>query len=112
MAFEKICSLDDVWEGEMEEFGTSSGQDVLVVCIEGGRIKVFQAMCPHQEIALVEGTFKDGVVTCRAHLWQFDCETGNGLNPTDCRIVEYPSKVEGEDVYVDVEGIEPCRSHT
>ncbi|MDD3443989.1 MAG: Rieske 2Fe-2S domain-containing protein [Zavarzinia sp.] len=112
MAFEKICSLDDVWEGEMEEFTTAEGRDVLVVCIEGGKIKAFQSMCPHQEIALIDGTFENGVITCKAHLWQFDSETGQGLNPTDCRIAEYPIKIDGDDVFIDVAGIEPCKSHT
>lgn len=112
MAFEKICSLDDVWEGEMEEFTTAEGRDVLVVCIEGGKIKAFQSMCPHQEIALIDGTFENGVITCKAHLWQFDSETGQGLNPTDCRIAEYPIKIDGDDVFIDVAGVEPCKSHT
>lgn len=112
MAYEKICSLDDVWEGEMEVFETADGVEVLILGLDGGRVKAYQAMCPHQDIALVEGNFKDGVLTCRAHLWQFDCETGKGVNPTDCHITEYPIRVDGDDVFVDVEGLEPARSHT
>ena len=112
MAFEKICTLDDVWEGEMEAFSTPSGVDVLVVGVEGGDVKAFQAMCPHQEIELVEGEFDGKVLTCKAHLWQFDCETGKGINPSDCKIAEYPVKVDDEDVLVDVGEIEPCKSHS
>ena len=112
MAFEKICTLDDVWEGEMEAFTTASGVDVLVICLEGGEVKAFQAICPHQEIDLVEGEFDGHTLTCKAHLWQFSCRDGKGINPGDCHLAEYPVRIEGEDVFVDTEGIEPFRSHT
>ena len=32
---------------------------------------------------------------------------GKGVNPGHAEIAQYPVKIEGEDVYVDVEGIEP-----
>ena len=112
MAFEKICTLDDVWEGDMQQFETGDGTEVLVVYAEGGDLKAFQNNCPHQEFELVEGTLEDYVLTCRAHLWQFDVRDGNGINPSDCKLAIYPTKIEGDDVYVDVEGIETFISHT
>lgn len=112
MAFEKVCTLDDVWEGEMDAFPTAAGVDVLIVAVDGGEVRAFQAMCPHQEIELVEGEFDGKVLTCKAHLWQFDCGTGKGINPSDCQLARYPVKVEGEDIYVDVAGVEPFKSHS
>jgi len=111
MAFEKLCTLDDVWEGEMESFDISDGKSVLLIGMEGGEIKAYQAMCPHQQIELVEGTFEDCVLTCRAHLWQFDCKSGKGINPDDAQLAEYPIKIDGDDVYIDAEGVEPLMSH-
>jgi len=114
MAFEKICTLDDVWEGDMKAFTTSDGTEVLVVAHENDTVVIFQNMCPHQEITLGQkGTLnEDGVLTCTAHLWEFDSCTGAGLNPTDCKLAVYPSKVDGDDVYVDTDGIIPEVSHS
>jgi len=112
MAFEKVCTLDDVWEGDMDSFETPSGTEVLIVCLDGGNVKAFQAFCPHQDIELVEGEFDGKALTCRAHLWQFDCTTGKSINPDDCSIAEYPVKVEGDDVFVDIVGVEPVKAHS
>ncbi len=112
MAFEKICTLDDVWEGDMDAFETENGTPVLVVGLDGGGLKAYQAICPHQEIELVDGEFDGNVIICKAHLWQFSSSTGKGINPTDCEIAEYPLKIEGEGVWVNVEGIEPFMAHS
>lgn len=111
MSFTKVCTLDDVWEGEMESF-TVNGHDVLLVCAEGGDVKAFQGICPHQDIPLVEGKFDGTKVICRAHLWQFDACTGKGINPEDCALAEYPVKVDGEDILVETDGVEPLFAHT
>jgi toluene monooxygenase system ferredoxin subunit len=111
MGFTKVCSVEDIWEGEMEPF-TVNGHDIMLVCAEGGEIKAFQGMCPHQDIALAEGKFDGKKVICRAHLWQFDASTGKGINPDDCALAEYPVKVEGDDVFVATDGVTPLFAHT
>ena len=111
MSFTRVCALDDLWEGEMEAF-TVNGQEILLVCAEGGVIKAFQGVCPHQDIALVEGTFDGKTVICRAHLWQFDACTGQGINPRDCALAEYPVDIVGEEVFVQTDGVTPVFAHT
>lgn len=106
MAFTKICSLDDLWEGDME-MRPLGKVPVLLIYPEGGEIRAFQGICPHQQVPLWEGTFEGGVLTCKAHEWSFDGNTGVGINPGGCTLAQYKVKVEGEDVFVDVEGVEP-----
>lgn len=112
MSFEKICTLDDIWQGDMGSFETRDGTEVLLVYPDGGELRAFQNICPHQHFELIEGTLEDNVLTCRAHLWQFDANSGQGVNPVDCALANYPIKIEGDDVYIDVAGIEPLYSHT
>ncbi len=111
MAYQKACTLDDVWEGEMSEVEVD-GHVLLLVGLDGGAVRAFQGMCPHQDIPLSEGRFDGRTVMCRAHQWTFDARTGQGINPADCRLAEYPVKVEGEDVLVDVADVTPLFAHT
>ena len=111
MGFKQVCALDDLWEGEMESF-TVDGHEILLVCADGGEIKAFQGICPHQDIPLVEGKFDGKKVICRAHLWQFDASTGKGINPDDCALAEYPVKVEGDAVFVRTTDVEPLFAHS
>ena len=106
MAFERVCGLDDLWQGEMESFEVA-GTDVLMVHLEDGSIHAIQAMCPHQEVELADGELDGAVLTCSMHLWQFDVASGTGVNPSHAEIAKYPVRVEGDDVFVDTAGVEP-----
>ena len=78
MAFVKLCKLEDLWEGEMESFEVD-GVEILVVWPTDGEIVAFQAVCPHQDIPLVEGKFDGKSLICRAHLWQFVLTSGHSI---------------------------------
>lgn len=111
MAFQKVCVLDDLWEGDMASFEVN-GQEILLIWPENGELKAFQGACPHQGIPLVEGEFDGKTLTCRAHEWLFDGCTGSGINPDNCRLAVYPVKIEDEQVFVDTDGIVPFHAHT
>ncbi|MGD9526352.1 Rieske 2Fe-2S domain-containing protein [Pseudonocardia sp.] len=111
MAFVRACSLDDLWAGEMESYELD-GKDVLVAHLDSGEVVATQAICPHQQIELVEGTLEKATLTCRAHLWTFDLATCTGLNPAHSALARYPVKVDGDDVYVDPDGDSPKIAHS
>jgi toluene monooxygenase system ferredoxin subunit len=101
MGYRFACTLDDCWEGEMKQVSVD-GVDVLIIHAAGGSIGAFGALCPHQEIPLVEGRLEGGLLTCSAHLWEFDAVTGQGVNPDDCALQRYPVKLESEQIFVDI----------
>jgi toluene monooxygenase system ferredoxin subunit len=111
MAFRKVCTLDDLWQGDMTEVELD-GHEILLVWPEEGDIRAYQGVCPHQDIPLAEGKFDGKVIMCRAHQWTFDSTTGNGINPGKCQLANYPVKVEGEDIFVDTDGIVPLFATT
>lgn len=111
MAFQRACSLDDLWQGEMQVIKIN-GTEVLMVHTDDGQVVATQAECPHQEVCLGEGELKGHTLTCKQHLWQFDVTTGKGLNPAHAELAIYPIRIEGDDVFVKVEGVEPKYAHS
>jgi nitrite reductase/ring-hydroxylating ferredoxin subunit len=75
----ELIEADALWDGEMESFDVGDAE-VLVVKVDG-QIRAYDGICPHQSQSLVEGDLEGGVLTCRAHEWQFDARTGAGINP-------------------------------
>ena len=82
------------------------GTQVLLVRTEAGELSAIQYFCPHQQVALIEGSLEGEVLTCSAHLWEVNVLTGKGVNPEHAEIARYPIKVEDEQVYVAVAGVE------
>jgi toluene monooxygenase system ferredoxin subunit len=87
-----VCHVDDLWEGEMTTV-TVGARPILLVKI-GGEILAYQGWCPHQAHPFSEGQCEDGVLTCGAHLWQFDLTTGQGLNPRHAKLRRFPVVVD------------------
>lgn len=87
----EVCDEADLWEGDMQAFDVGD-HEVLVVNIDG-ELHAYHGVCPHQNIPLVEGTLEGKVLTCRAHLWQFDACTGEGINPSSAALKRIPIRV-------------------
>jgi toluene monooxygenase system ferredoxin subunit len=111
MGFVKVCTLDDLWEGDMEAFEVE-GQRILLVHLPGGEVRATQVECPHQQGDLTEGLLDGTTLTCPVHLWEFDVKTCHGINPTHARLASYPVKLDGDDVYVDPDGDTPKYAHS
>jgi toluene monooxygenase system ferredoxin subunit len=97
--WERVCAEDDVWEGEMSFRCLSDGTPVLMVNADG-RIRAYQGTCPHQRNILADADLDDGVITCPAHLWEFDASTGAGINPSTARLAEYTTDLRDGYIYV------------
>ena len=106
MGFVKVCTLDDLWEGDMEAFDVA-GRRILLIHLPGGEVRATQTECPHQQGDLTDGLLDGTTLTCSVHLWEFDVTTCQGINPTHPTLASYPVKVDGDDVYVDPEGDTP-----
>ena len=88
-----VATLDDLWEGEMIDVQVGD-ELILLVNLTGGDIRAYQGYCPHQKTTLADGKLEGRILTCAAHLWQFDLSTGEGVNPKSCQLHRYDVKIE------------------
>ena len=69
-----------------------------------GSFFALDGICPHQGGPLGKGRLNGCVLTCPWHGWQFDVRTGqHQINPS-LRHPSFPVKVEGDEVFVDLDG--------
>jgi toluene monooxygenase system ferredoxin subunit len=77
------------WCGVLNE-DQLGDDDMAAVSVDGvpvlvarrrGSLYAWADRCPHKESRLSDGDFDDGVLVCARHLWQFDIETGDSLEP-------------------------------
>ncbi len=60
--------------------------------------------CPHMGFPLHRGTVEEGLLTCHWHHARFDLATGGTLDPFADDVRAFPVEVDGDDVYVVVDG--------
>jgi toluene monooxygenase system ferredoxin subunit len=89
--FVELIDAAELWDGEMESYDVGDAE-VLLIKVDG-EIRAYNGICPHQSVSLVEGELEDGVLTCRAHEWQFDALTGEGVNPRDTCLTRHDVRV-------------------
>jgi toluene monooxygenase system ferredoxin subunit len=81
-----------------------NGRRVLLVRTEAG-YAAFEDRCAHLGVRLSEGSLSGCVLTCRAHHYQYDAASGQGINPRSVRLARFPVEVTKDAVLVDVPAI-------
>ena len=100
MAFRKVATLDELWDGEMMALETD-GRVVLLVNLHGD-VHAYADSCPHLGTRLSQGSLQRTVLTCSTHGWEFDASTGQGINPKTACLESFAVKVENGDILIDV----------
>jgi toluene monooxygenase system ferredoxin subunit len=110
LAWIEVATLDDLWEGEVTDVQVGD-ELILLVHLAGGEIRAHQVRCPHQRTALADGHIDGPLLTCAAHLWQFNLSTGQGVNPQGCQLYRYRVKVEDATISVGIPQDGQSHSH-
>ena len=100
LAWKRLGASREVPENGMKEFSVD-GVNVLVVNAGDGFF-AYQALCPHEAVALEQGIHDGSVLTCLEHMWQFDLRTGAPLGDAEVGLKGYPLKEERGELYVEL----------
>ncbi|MDQ3812259.1 MAG: Rieske 2Fe-2S domain-containing protein, partial [Chloroflexota bacterium] len=82
----------------------SAGGHGIAVFAHDGRFFAVDNRCPHMGFPLSRGTVRDGLLTCHWHHARFDLEGGGTLDPFADNVRTFRVEVDGEAVYVVLDG--------
>jgi nitrite reductase (NADH) small subunit len=97
----RIASLSECPPGSAREL-VADDRVIALFNVEGD-IYALDGICPHQGGPLGKGTVAGCIVTCPWHGWQFDIRTGLLQTTSSLRHTAFPTKVTGDQVYVDLD---------
>lgn len=101
MAFVRVASLSELWDGERRCF-TLEGRRVFLIKLDD-RVYAYENRCAHRELPIGTGHLDGYVLTCPSHAWQYDIRTGHGVNPDGARLRPFAVRIEDDEVLLDVE---------
>ena len=114
--YSEAASVNDLREGTMKKV-TVHDHAILLARVKG-RYYAVDALCPHLEGDLSEGTLDDTILTCPMHHSQFDLRDGHVIRWTDLTgirltfasrqqppksLKQYPVLVKGDKILIALE---------
>jgi nitrite reductase (NADH) small subunit/3-phenylpropionate/trans-cinnamate dioxygenase ferredoxin subunit len=100
MAFQTVCRVGDIPEGDSKSF--TVGDKAIAVFFANGNYYAIEDHCPHMGSPLSGGYVEDGIVTCPWHAWRFRLNDGAWADNPRIKIGCYAVRVEGDLVQVEV----------
>ena len=102
MSYQRACAVTDVPADAA--LAVTVDDTPVAVARDGEDWYAIYNVCSHEEIPLDEGELEDGEIECWLHGSRFDLRTGKPTSlPATEPVAIYPVKVEGGDVFVDVQ---------
>ena len=102
MVWKRVASVKNFPPGSSREI-VESGRVIALFHVNGEWFAL-DGICPHQGGPLGKGKLNGCILTCPWHGWQFDVRTGqHQINPSLVH-PSFPVRVEGDDVFVDLDG--------
>jgi toluene monooxygenase system ferredoxin subunit len=99
MTFREVAKVDELWVGEMLRVRVDDLPVLLLRTDQG--FFAYEDRCAHLGLPLSTGKLVRGVLVCREHLYEYDAETGCGINPRCVKLRGFPTRLLDGAVLVD-----------
>ncbi|OGQ05683.1 MAG: hypothetical protein A2W61_00640 [Deltaproteobacteria bacterium RIFCSPLOWO2_01_44_7] len=96
----KVAKISDLKIGEGKTVDIHGKP--IALFNNGGTFQAIDNTCPHRGGSLGEGKLKENCVVCPLHQWTFNLETGQNIRNTAVKLNVYPTKIEGEEVWIEI----------
>ncbi len=101
----KILETDALPEGEMRE--ARCDKRLLCAVRHGGKLSVFDDVCPHQGSPLSTGWLYEGLVVCPWHGWAYEPVSGRPSSGLGASLVKHEVQERPDGIYVRLADGEP-----
>ena len=98
----RVCRLADIVDDELRAFAVDGVTWPVIVTRTGGELVATPGVCPHEDVALVDGHLEDGAIVCPGHSYAFDLRTGRCTADPNLELRRYPITLVGDELYVDL----------
>jgi len=101
MAFQQVCMLSDLQEGQGSEFLV--GSQILAIFRIRSNVFAVDGFCAHQGGPIAKGKLQGSCITCPWHGWQYDITSGIHLLSNKRMLACFATEVRADEVWVDID---------
>jgi nitrite reductase/ring-hydroxylating ferredoxin subunit len=98
----RVCALGEVVDDELRAFAVPGVTWPVIVTRVDGELVAVPGVCPHEDVALANGTLRDHAIVCPGHGYAFDLRTGRCQHDPDLELRRYPVTLVGDQLWVDL----------
>jgi Fe-S cluster biogenesis protein NfuA/nitrite reductase/ring-hydroxylating ferredoxin subunit len=98
VAWVRVATIEQV--PDLGIFAAKIAGHSLILYRQGDRITCYRNACSHLASPLDVGKVENGIITCAAHGFQYQLESGECLTAADVPLQPYPVQIRGDKVFV------------
>jgi len=98
----RLCRLDELPAGELRAFQVPGVTWPVLAGVFDGELIATAGVCPHDDVSLADGDLDGTCLTCPGHGYVFELRTGACRHDPSLLLRRYRTRVDGDDVWVDL----------